>query len=72
MYIVDVALCGGADSVVTHTDRVSFYSKWVARKWAREVIKCKDVANVMVIDSETGEIMLELNEDGSVEIDSEG
>ncbi len=72
MYNVDLAMCNGMDTVITHVEHIPFYSRWAARKYSREVIKCIDVYHITIMDMETGEIVLELNNDGSIEWDSEG
>ena len=57
---------------IARTEIVPYYSLWAARCWAREVIRCTDITNAEVIDTETGELMLHLSEDGDVRWDSEG
>ena len=72
MYNVDLAMGNGMEMVVTRVEHISFYSKWAARQYARKVIKCIDIYHVTITDMETGEIILELNNEGSIEWDSEG
>ena len=72
MYNVDLAMGNGIDMIVTRVEHILFHSRWAARQYARKVIECIDVYHVTIIDNETGEIVLELNNDGSVEWDTEG
>lgn len=53
-------------------EHVKMYSLWGARCWARKVIQMIDVNFAEIVDEETGEVMLTLNEDGTTAWDSEG
>lgn len=72
MYNVDVSICSIGDLDNAHTEHVKFYSKYTARRWVRDVIKCVDVEHVMIVDSETGEIILELDDRLGIVWDAEG
>lgn len=36
---------------------INFYSLWAANQKAKEWAKCVDVENLVIVDSETGEVM---------------
>lgn len=72
MYSVYLSIKNMKTGDVCRTEIIPFYSLWGARCWARETIKCTDVTNADIIDTETGELMLSLSEDGDVAWDSEG
>lgn len=72
MYEVELLIKNMRTGEVRRKEIVKMYSLWGARNWAREVIKCTDVTHVDIIDTETGEVMLSLSEDGFVTWDSEG
>lgn len=72
MYNVELLVKNMRTGKVSRKEIVPYYSLWAARCWAREVIRCTDITNVDIIDTETGEIMLSLSEEGDVVWDSEG
>ncbi len=72
MYNVELLVKNMRTGEVSRKEIVPYYSLWAARCWAREVIRCADITNAEVIDTETGELMLHLSEDGDVRWDSEG
>ena len=71
MYDIQLSVMN-CDGVVTHNDHISMYSLWGARCYCRKLIECKDIAEALIIDTETGEIMLHLADDGKTLWDSEG
>lgn len=71
MYNVELRIINVVTGDVTHKEAIKMYSLWGARNWARNVMKCADVNHVDIIDTETGEVMLSLSDQG-VEWDSEG
>ena len=72
MYNVELSVKNMRTGEVCRKEIVPYYSLWSARRWAREVVQCADIANVDIINTETGELMLCLAEDGTVDWDSEG
>lgn len=72
MYNVELLVKNVKTGDICRKEIVKWYSLWGARCWAREVIECTDITNVDIIDTETGELMLSLSENGNVEWDSEG
>lgn len=72
MYDVAISLWNMETQVIRCKEHVMFYSKWAARCRARDYASCIDVAHVDVIDAETGELILELDNDGKVIWDTEG
>ena len=71
MYDIELAITN-QDSIVTHKDHIKMYSLWGARCHCRKLIECKDIAEALIIDTETGEIMLHLGTNGETLWDSEG
>ena len=72
MYNVELLVKNMRTGEICRKEIVPMYSLWGARNWAREIIQCTDVTNVDIIDTETGELMLSLSEEGIVMWDSEG
>lgn len=72
MYNVEITLWNVATLEIRCKETVKFYSRWAARTRARDYAKCVDVCHVLVIDNETGEIVLELDTHGEVLWDTEG
>ena len=72
MYNVEILLWNPQSCEIRCKEITKFYSKWAARVRARDYASCVDVAHVSVIDNETGELILELDNDGSVLWDTEG
>lgn len=71
MYNIELHMANN-EGYVTHKEYVKYYSLWAARNWCRDLIKCKDIAEALIIDEDTGEIMLHLTDNGVVVWDSEG
>lgn len=72
MYQVEISLWNLQTYEIRCKEHVMFYSKWAARCRARDYANCLDVAHVDVVDAETGELILELDNDGKVIWDTEG
>ena len=72
MYQIEISLWNMETLTVSRKEHVMFYSKWAVRRVAREYASCLDVAHVDIVDSETGELILELDNDGKVIWDTEG
>ncbi len=72
MYNVTISLWNMETQQIRCKEYVMFYSKWAARCRARDYASCVDVAHVDVVDAETGELILELDNDGKVLWDTEG
>ena len=72
MYQVEISLWNLPICEIRCKEHVTFYSKWAARQMARKYAECIDVAHVEIVDCETGELILELDNDGKVIWDTEG
>lgn len=72
MYNVEISLWNMSTNQIRCKEITKFYSRWAARCRARDYASCIDVAHVAIIDDETGELILELDNDGSVLWDTEG
>lgn len=72
MYNVEISLWNISTCEIRCKEITKFYSKWAARCRARDYASCIDVAHVAIIDDETGELILELDNNGSVLWDTEG
>lgn len=55
-----------------HQESIPFFGKWAAIQAAKEISKCADVAETMVVDAEAGEIIIHYVHRGCVWVEGIG